>query len=77
MDNPYKPWFSRKKSGWGVGPSSWQGWLVMAVYAAIVFLLGREFPPAAHRVGFYAGIIVVTGLLLAVIVLKGMPRKGG
>jgi hypothetical protein len=44
---------------------------------AIVFLLGREFPPAAHRVDFFGGLIAATALLLAVIVLKVERRHDG
>lgn len=26
-----KPWFGPKRIGWGVGPTSWQGWLIVAL----------------------------------------------
>ena len=70
-------WFARKTIGWGWTPASWQGWLVTAAYVAIVVMLGRVFPPSAYRVDFFGGILVVTALLLAVILLKGERRQGG
>jgi hypothetical protein len=40
----FKGWFGRKAVGYGVGPRSWQGWLVSAV--AIAALVGhRWFQP--------------------------------
>jgi len=29
------PWFGPKNVGYGIGPSSWQGWLTCALAAAI------------------------------------------
>ncbi len=31
-----KMWFKAKQYGWGWYPATWQGWLVLAVYLAIV-----------------------------------------
>lgn len=69
-------WFARKTIGWGWTPATWQGWLVTALYVVIVFLLGRKFPPAAHRVDFFGGIMAATALLFAVVVLKGERHPG-
>lgn len=33
-------WFARKRYGWGLRPSSWQGWLLTLVYVAVVVTLG-------------------------------------
>ncbi len=75
--NPKTYWFARKTFGWGWTPASWQGWLVTACFLAIVFLLGRVFPPATHRFDYFGGIIAASALLLTVVVLKGEPRQGG
>lgn len=37
-DNPQGYWFRAKVYGWGWTPAKWQGWLVLAVYVAGVFL---------------------------------------
>jgi len=75
--NPKTYWFARKTFGWGWTPASWQGWLVTAGFLVIVFLLGRVFPPATHRIDYFGGIIAASALLLTVVVLKGEPRQGG
>jgi len=75
--NPKTYWFARKTFGWGWTPASWQGWLVTAGFLVIVFLLGRVFPPATHRIDYFGGIIAASVLLLTVVVLKGEPRQGG
>ncbi len=38
-----KVWFKRKLYGWGWTPATWQGWLVTAIFAGIIFWLGRSF----------------------------------
>lgn len=36
-----KPWFPVKRFGYGVGfPIAWQGWLVLALYAATLLVAG-------------------------------------
>ncbi len=37
-DNPQHFWFKRKIFGWGWTPVTWQGWLVIILYVAIVAL---------------------------------------
>jgi hypothetical protein len=37
MKNERKYWFAAKRYGWGWGiPSSWQGWLVLAAFGALL-----------------------------------------
>ena len=43
-----RPWFvARRRFGWGWQPSTWQGWLVTAVYLAAV--LGCSTPRSRMR----------------------------
>lgn len=35
-DNGKIIWFRRKTYGWGWTPSTWQGWLIIAVYLLLV-----------------------------------------
>lgn len=37
MEMPKKLWFKAKDYGWGWQPSSWEGWLVLAIY--IIFII--------------------------------------
>jgi hypothetical protein len=40
----FKGWFGRKQIGYGIGPRSWQGWVVSAI--AVAALVGhRWFQP--------------------------------
>lgn len=69
-------WFPAKSYGWGWGiPRTWQGWLVLAVFFA---LLGAGFvlvSPAEHGTAYlvYTGVLVV--LLMAVCYVKGEPPR--
>lgn len=76
MESSPKPWFARKKFGWGWGPASWQGWLVTGLYVIALMALGRLFPPKIHHTEFMIGLIVATVLLLVVSVWKSELRKG-
>ncbi len=74
-------WFPAKRYGWGWGvPKTWQGWLVLAAYAALLavgaflFRPGREFGP------YTAYLAVCSALLVVVCWRKGEPpgwRWGG
>jgi predicted amidophosphoribosyltransferase len=34
--NPKRPWFGPKRVGYGIRPQTWQGWLIVAVFVAVV-----------------------------------------
>jgi hypothetical protein len=78
MDNTQKEiWFPAKKYGWGWGfPIAWQGWLVLAVWIAVVFG-GVTYIPAsgAHYYFVPAFVLVMAVFLLAVWVIKGEKTK--
>lgn len=65
-------WFPLKTYGWGWGlPVAWQGWVVLAVYAVTLALLAHWFPPQAQSRVFYAGALLATVALVAIVWLKG------
>jgi len=33
---PKQPWFGPKRVGYGISPKTWQGWLIVAVFVAVV-----------------------------------------
>jgi hypothetical protein len=33
-------WFKPKVIGWGASPATWQGWMVLAAFIAVVAVLG-------------------------------------
>jgi len=68
-------WFGRKKFGWGWGPATWQGWLTVAVYGLVVFLIGHFFPLRTAGGLYYVAIGVATLALLIVAVATSRPSQ--
>src|ERR1700730_17445823 len=71
--NERKYWFPAKRYGWGWGiPSSWQGWLVLAAFLALIVIGTFLFPPGTQLIAYVA---VLSGLLSGVCWLKGEPLR--
>jgi hypothetical protein len=69
-------WFPAKRYGWGWGlPSSWQGWLVIVGYLALLALGCTLFPPASRTAAFVGYVAGLTALLIAICWLKGEPPR--
>jgi hypothetical protein len=48
-------WFPKKRYGWGWGlPVRWQGWLVFALYAALLYAGFYYFRPQRNVLGITA-----------------------
>jgi lipoprotein signal peptidase len=76
MQSERKYWFRAKRYGWGWGlPSSWQGWVVLAVFVVSLIVGGIVFPPNTERWSFTVLAIVLGGLLVVVCWLKGEPPR--
>jgi hypothetical protein len=73
MNNPEpRFWFPAKKIGWGWGPPvTWQGWVVVALYFAVLVAGISYF--AMHRdiYGFAIFVVVITSLLITLMFVKG------
>ena len=68
-DNPKGLWFKQKRFGWGWTPVRWQGWLVIVIYVALLFLATKtidEKTPDAVPYTFLALVILLTAALFAV-----------
>ena len=37
---PKQPWFGPKRIGFGLSPKTWQGWLILAIFIAVVAGIG-------------------------------------
>jgi hypothetical protein len=75
MSEP-KYWFPAKRYGWGWGlPSSWQGWLILIVFVALVAIGSFLFPPATRLGAYLAFVAVLCGLLVGVCRLTGEPPR--
>jgi hypothetical protein len=80
MPDERKYWFAAKRYGWGWGlPSTWQGWLVVAVYFALVgtgYFVLRPNTPDLYAIC----VCIFSALPFAICWLKGEPptwRWGG
>ena len=61
-------WFKRKLYGWGWTPATWQGWVVILIYIALVMLFPFTIDEnsSASEV-FFTGILPVALLTIALI----------
>jgi len=67
-------WFPAKRVGWGWGlPTVWQGWVVMAIFAAMVVAGAVYFLPRHAQLQFVAYSASLCVLLVGVCWLKGEP----
>jgi len=75
MEQSPKLWFKRKQYGWGWTPVSWQGWLVTALYIALVVGLGIAVENASSRrevlLFFVLPTLVLTTTLIRIAYKKG------
>jgi hypothetical protein len=70
-------WFPLKRYGWGWGlPVRWQGWLVLAVYAAMLYAGVRYLAPRERFVTLGIYVAVLTVVLVAVVAAKGERPVG-
>lgn len=69
-------WFPAKSYGWGWGPpATWQGWVVLASYLALVLAGIPYFVPALHPWAFAAYAVFLTAVLLIICWRTGEPPQ--
>lgn len=74
-DNPQHYWFKRKLFGWGWTPVTWQGWLVIIIYVALVLAAALTIDDdSSQREVVFTFIIPV--VLLTLLMIKIAYRKG-
>jgi hypothetical protein len=59
----------------GGPPITWQGWLVLAAFFALVIAGVFLFPPRTALGDFLIYVIVLSGLLIVICWLKGEPPR--
>ena len=65
-------WFPAKRYGWGWGlPVSWQGWLVIAAYLALLFGGIYYFKLMRATLCLVLYMLMLTVVLIAVVAFKG------
>jgi hypothetical protein len=76
MSELTKYWFAAKRYGWGWGlPLTWQGWLVLVAFFALLIVSAFLFPPGQHMTSFLACTGVLTLFFLVVCLTKGEPPR--
>ena len=74
MQSERRYWFPAKRYGWGWGiPCSWQGWLVLGIYGALLVLGIFIFPPVTEFGSLNVYFAAVSAVLLVVCWLTGEP----
>lgn len=69
-----KPWFNPKRFGYGAGlPCSWQGWLLLIAYLAVVLASSATMKEGSERL--HVAIIVIA--TVALIVICARTTRGG
>ena len=67
-------WFRAKRYGWGWGlPLTWQGWVVLAVFFALLGA-GMHFLPTNAFI-FFGYVALLSGVLVVICWLKGEPPR--
>lgn len=70
-------WFPVKRYGWGWGlPVRWQGWVVFALYAALLCMGIHYFKAQRDVNGLLVYAALLTAVLIAVVVAKGERPVG-
>jgi lipoprotein signal peptidase len=71
-----RPWFPAKRYGWGWGlPITWQGWVVLAAFVALLLLGAIVLLPNQKQLTFVAYSFVLALLLVAICWVKGERPK--
>ena len=76
MREPTEYWFPAKSYGWGWGvPSTWQGWVVLGAFAALLFGASVLFPPHSAPLAFGLSVFVLGAALVSICYAKGEPPR--
>ena len=76
MPEPSRYWFPAKRYGWGWGlPASWQGWVVIALYTALIAAGAVVISPSGRPGAFVAYLLLLSLMLIAVCWAKGEPPR--
>ena len=76
-DNPKRYWFKAKWYGWGWVPATWQGWLVILGFVAVISWMAFQLPveetsPSdAQLLWFFGKVVMTIGVLVLVAYWKG------
>ena len=79
-DNPEGYWFKRKVFGWGWFPATWQGWLALGIFVALLAWLIVPFaselaPSNSDTTWFLIKVLAWAAVLVLTCYLTGEPPK--
>lgn len=78
-DNPKGLWFKAKLYGWGWTPVTWQGWLILLVYIALILALvtsREEYIPGNEMSGSNFLVFALPIILLTIVFVIILYKKG-
>lgn len=76
MQSGKRYWFPTRSYGWGWGlPVTWQGWVVLAAYAAGIVVLWQRVPPEEEPTRYAVYFALLTLALVLVCWIKGEPPR--
>jgi hypothetical protein len=76
MQTEARYWFLAKRYGWGWGlPVTWEGWLVLAAFVALVAGGAVVIRPRQHIAAYLIYVVALALTLTAVCWLKGEPPR--
>ncbi len=75
-----KLWFRAKRYGYGWTPCTWEGWLVILVYAALIVWTFLTVDAKSHSssdslIAFVPLVVLYTLILLLICIRKGEKAK--
>ncbi|MFA6415050.1 MAG: hypothetical protein WC217_03075 [Candidatus Paceibacterota bacterium] len=68
-DNPEGHWFKAKVYGWGWTPATWQGWLILAVFVALIVLNFFRLDANSHSASDTVRPFIIQTALLALLLI--------
>ena len=69
-------WFRAKRYGWGWGlPVTWQGWIVLVAFIALIIAGRFLFPPKEQTGAFVSYLLALIALFVAICWVKGEPPR--
>lgn len=69
-------WFPAKRYGWGWGvPTTWEGWLVLAGYVALIGGGAILIAPSRRPGVFLLYLVTLTVILIGICWAKGEPPR--
>ena len=73
-------WFKAKTYGYGWYPATWQGWLIILLWAVLLGLnawrlMSTDMPPVENTIEFVAETLVMTAALIYISYKTGEPPR--